>query len=60
MDQEILPGVGNIIKNEACFDAGEENKIWCLVSKGTESRDYFYLDFLTCKKFLKLKLAFNV
>ncbi len=27
MDQEILPGVGNIIKNEACFDAGEENKI---------------------------------
>ena len=22
MDQEILPGVGNIIKNEACFDAG--------------------------------------
>jgi hypothetical protein len=25
MDQEILPGVGNIIKNEACFDAGEGN-----------------------------------
>ena len=22
MDQEILPGVGNIIKNEALFDAG--------------------------------------
>ena len=24
MDQEILPGVGNIIKNEALFDAGLE------------------------------------
>jgi len=22
MDQDVLPGVGNIIKNEACFDAG--------------------------------------
>ena len=22
MDQEVLPGVGNIIKNEACFNAG--------------------------------------
>ena len=22
LDQEILPGVGNIIKNEALFDAG--------------------------------------
>ena len=24
LDQEILPGVGNIIKNEALFDAGSK------------------------------------
>ena len=22
LDQEVMPGVGNIIKNEACFNAG--------------------------------------
>ncbi len=39
MDQEILPGVGNIIKNEACFDAGEG--IYLSGIKGTELRNSF-------------------
>ena len=26
LDQEVLPGVGNIIKNEALFDAGSADQ----------------------------------
>ena len=56
LDQGVLPGVGNIIKNEALFDSGLHPSVTVAVSRETGSVLSPRLSDLSAAGFLRLRV----